>query len=123
LIEAVNEAEAAARHPRLTRLRRLPVGRVGIVLIAVSTTIAIAVAKSGRLGTEAPYFLPPLCIVGFLALIDAWDLAVGFAAWRNAPYLVLPERIQLPAWTAPVAQWLAPIMLLVGIVAAHYYWL
>ena len=118
----MDATEAAALQPRLTALRRLPVGRVGIGLMALSTLVAIVVAKSGRPGIEAPYFLPAISIVGFLALIDAWDLTVGLAAWLRAPYLVLPERIELPAWTAPVAQWLAPLMLLLGIAVGHYFW-
>jgi hypothetical protein len=97
------------------------VGRAGVFLIVAGTAAALTAARSGRFGPEAPYFLPPLCIVALLALIDAWDLVVGLAALAWAPYLVLPD-LDLPGWLAPVGQWLTPVVLLGGVLAGHFLW-
>lgn len=116
------ETETLARHPALTVLRNLPVGRVGIVLIVVSTAVALFAADAGHLQRDAAYFLPALCVVGFLAAIDGWDLLIGLAAKQSAPFLALPERIQLPAWVNPVALWLTPVVLIASLVAGHFFW-
>jgi hypothetical protein len=115
-------AETRLRHPWLTALRSLPVGRLGLVLIVSGTALTTAAVGAGRLQLEAAFFVPPLIIVSFLAAIDAWDLLVGLAAWRTAPYLALPERITLPDWLAPVGQVLAPILFVGGLLAAHFLW-
>jgi len=117
-----SEAETRRRHPRLTALRNLRVGALGSVLIAAGTAITIGAVWAGRLQLEAAFFIPPLIIVSFLAAIDAWDLLVGLAAWRTAPYLALPDRIALPDWLAPVGQVLAPILFVGGLLAGHYFW-
>lgn len=115
-------AEMKARHPQLSVLRNLPVGRLGIILIIASTAIGIFGASHGRIERDAAYFLPALCIVAFLAAIDGWDLLIGFAARQTAPYLALPDRISLPTWAAPLAEVLAPVLLIVGLLAGHYFW-
>ena len=116
------ETETRARHPSLTVLRNIPVGRIGIVLIVASITIGLFAADAGTLQTDAAFFLPPLCIVAFLALIDGWDLLIGLAARQSAPFLALPERISLPPWVLPLGEYLAPILLLTGILAGHFFW-
>jgi hypothetical protein len=116
------ETETRARHPNLTWLRNIPVGRIGIVLIVTSITIGLFAANAGTLQTDAAFFLPPLCIVAFLAVIDGWDLLIGFAARQSAPFLALPERISLPTWVLPLGEYLAPILLLTGILAGHFFW-
>lgn len=115
-------AETRARHPRLTALRNLPVGRVGVALIVASTAVGLFGAGAGWFQQDAAFFLVPLCIVGFLAVIDGWDLLIGFASRQRAPYLALPERIDLPAWAGPLAGVLAPVLLVVGLLAGHYFW-
>jgi hypothetical protein len=127
LLMAVGEkadarTETLARHPNLTILRNVPVGRLGIVLMVISTAVALFAADAGHLNRDASFFLPPLCIVLFLVLIDAWDLLIGLAARQTAPYLALPERIELPAWIAPVAQFLTPTLLIAGLLAGHFFW-
>jgi hypothetical protein len=114
--------ETRLRHPRLTALRKLPVGGLGIVLIVTGTAITIGAVWAGRLQLDAAFFIPPLIIVGFLAAIDAWDLLIGLAARRTAPYLALPDRITLPDWLAPVGQGLAPILFVGGLLAGHFFW-
>ncbi|HEX6351154.1 MAG TPA: hypothetical protein VF160_17390 [Candidatus Dormibacteraeota bacterium] len=104
-------------------LRRVPIGRYALLLVVISSAAAAAEVKFGGLFREAGYFVPAACVAAFLALVEAWDLAVGLLAWRDAPYLVLPEQLQLPGWLAPAGEWLAPAMLLVGIVLAHFFWL
>lgn len=116
------ETETRARHPYLTQLRNLPVGRLGIVLMVASTAVALFAADAGHLERDASFFLPPLCVVGLLVLIDGWDLLIGLAAKQSAPYLALPERIAMPTWLAPVSAWLAPILVVTGILAGHFFW-
>jgi hypothetical protein len=116
------ETETRARHPNLTMLRNIPVGRIGIVLMVASITIGLFAANAGALQTDAAFFLPPLCIVAFLALIDSWDLLISFAARQAAPFLALPERIALPTWVLPLGEYLAPILLVSGILAGHFFW-
>lgn len=111
-----------ARHPKLYAIRNLPVGRLGIVLIVVSVTASLFAADAGHLNRDASFFLPPLVVVTFLVAIDAWDLLIGVATRRTAPYLALPERIELAPWIMPVAQWLAPIFLVTGVLAGHFFW-
>lgn len=115
-------AETRARHPGLTALRNLPVGRVGVALIVASTAIGLFGAGAGWLQRDAAFFLAPLCIVVFLAAIDGWDLLIGVAARQTAPYLALPERIVLPDWALPLAEVLAPVLLVTGVLAGHYFW-
>jgi hypothetical protein len=114
--------ETMARHPNLFKVRNIPMGRLGIVLIVVSTAIALFAADAGHLNRDASFFLPPLCLVALLAAIDGWDLLIGVATKQSAPYLALPERIQLPSWTRPVAQVLAPVFLVIGLLAGHFLW-
>jgi len=110
------------RHPRLEALRNLPAGRAGIVLIVTGTALTIGAVLAGHVQLDAAFFIPPLVVVAFLAAIDGWDLLVGLAAIRTAPYLVLPDRIRLPDWLAPAGQWLAPILFVGGLLASHYFW-
>ena len=116
------EAETRARHPRLTALRNLPVGRVGVALIVAGSAVGLFGAGAGWMQRDASFFLAPLIIVAFLAAIDGWDLLIGFASRQRAPYLALPERISLPDWAGPLAEVLAPALLLAGLIAGHYFW-
>ena len=116
------ETETLARHPSLTLLRNIPVGRIGMVLIVLSTIVALFEADAGHLNRDAAFFLPALCVVGFLAAIDAWDLLIGLAAKQTAPFLALPERVQLPEWVNPVAVWLTPGLVIAGLLAGHFFW-
>jgi len=116
------ETETEARHPNLVAIREIPVGRLGIVLIVLSTVIALFAADAGHLNRDASFFLPALCLVGFLVLIDGWDVLIGLATRQAAPYLALPERIELPLWVTPIAQWLAPLFLITGLLAGHFFW-
>lgn len=119
---ADDAAEARARHPGLWTLRNIAVGRIGIVLMVVSTAFALFSADAQRLDRDASFFIPPLVVVGFLAAIDAWDILVGLATKQPAPYLALPERIELPDWVRPVGSWLAPIFVITGLLAGHFFW-
>jgi hypothetical protein len=119
---ADREMETRVRHPNLYWLRQIPVGRLGTVLMVVSTAIAIFAVGAGLLKGEASFFVPPLVIVGFLVLIAGWDLLVGLASRQKAPYLCLPESLHLPAVVDPLTQWLAPIFLATGILAGHFFW-
>jgi hypothetical protein len=114
--------ETRARHPGLTTLRNIPVGRLGIALIVMSIAVALFAADAGHLQRDASFFLPPLVIIGFLALIDGWDLLIGLAAKQSAPYLALPERILMPDWLTPVGLYMAPILVVAGILAGHFFW-
>jgi hypothetical protein len=119
---ADREMETRVRHPNLYFLRQIPVGRLGIVLMVVSTAIAIFAVGAASLKAEASFFVPPLVIVGFLVVIAGWDLLVGLASRQKAPYLCLPESLHMPAVVDPVTQWLAPIFLATGILAGHFFW-
>lgn len=114
--------ETLARHPNLFVVRNIPVGRIGIFLAVFTTAISVFAADAGHLNRDASFFLPPLCLVAFLVLIDGWDILIGLATKQTAPYLALPERIELPDWIMPVAQVLAPIFLVTGILAGHFFW-
>jgi hypothetical protein len=114
--------ETRARHPNLTALRNIRVGRLGLALMVISIAVALFAADAGHLNRDASFFLPPLCVVAFLAIIDGWDLLVGLAVSQSAPYLALPERIAMPDWLGPVAFWLAPIFVLTGLLAGHFFW-
>lgn len=116
------KTETRARHPNLTALRNIRVGRLGLALMVISIAVALFAADAGHLNRDASFFLPPLCIVGFLAIIDGWDLLVGLAVRQSAPYLALPERIVMPDWLGPVAFWLVPIFVLTGLLAGHFFW-
>ena len=116
------ESETRARHPGLTALRNLPAGRLGVILIVASTAIGVFAADAGRIQRDAAYFVPAFSIVAFLALIDGWDLLIGLAARQAAPFLALPERIELPPWLSPLAQVLAPLLLITGLLAGHFFW-
>lgn len=115
-------SETRARQPVLTALRNIPVGRLGLVLMVVSIGVAIYAANAGQVQADAAFFLPPLCVVVFLAIIAGWDLLIGLAARQSAPYLALPERIELPEWIDPVALWAAPLLFIGGLIAAHFWW-
>lgn len=119
---ADREMETRVRHPNLYFLRQIPVGRLGVVLMVVSTVVAIFAVGAASLRAEASFFVPPLIIVGFLILIAGWDLLVGLASRQKAPYLCLPESLHMPAVVEPVTQWLAPLFLFIGILAAHFFW-
>ena len=114
--------ETLARHPNLVVVRNIPVGRIGIVLAVVTTALSVFAADAGHLNRDASFFLPALCVVAFLVAIDGWDILIGLATRQSAPYLALPDRISLPTWIMPVAQILAPVFLLTGVVAGHFFW-
>jgi len=114
--------ETLARHPHLYVVRNIPVGRIGIILAVVTTAISVFEADAAHLNRDASFFIPPLCLVAFLVLIDGWDILIGLATNQAAPYLALPDRIQLPEWIMPVAQVLAPIFLVTGLLAGHFFW-
>ncbi len=114
--------ETLARHPQLYVVRNIPVGRIGIILAVVTTAISVFEADAAHLNRDASFFIPPLCLVAFLVLIDGWDILIGLATKQTAPYLALPDRIQLPEWIMPVAQVLAPIFLVTGLLAGHFFW-
>ncbi len=118
------ETWTRVRHPALTALRNFPVGRIGLLLIIVALVVAVFGANAARIETDAAFFLPALCVVGLLAVIDAWDLLIASAARQTAPYLALPERIELPAWIleSPIAQYLPPAALILGLLAGHLFW-
>ena len=114
--------ETRARHPNLVVVRNIPVGRIGIILAVATTAISVFEADANHLNRDASFFLPPLCLVAFLVLIDGWDILVGLATKQTAPYLALPDRIEMPAWLMPVAQVLAPVFLVIGVLAGHFFW-
>jgi hypothetical protein len=114
--------ETLARHPNLVVVRNIPVGRIGIILAVVTTAISVFEADANHLNRDASFFLPPLFLVAFLVLIDGWDILIGLATKQTAPYLALPERIELPEWIMPVVQVLAPVFLVAGLVAGHFFW-
>ena len=114
--------ETLARHPNLVVVRNIPVGRIGVILAVVTTAISVFEADANHLNRDASFFLPPLFLVAFLVLIDGWDILISLATKQTAPYLALPDRIALPEWIMPVAQVLAPVFLLTGLLAGHFFW-
>jgi hypothetical protein len=120
-----DEVDARLHHPRLTRLRNFPVGRIAMVLTVAGLALAIAVGTSPPSPgwVDASFFIAPFALIGFMAVVAAWDLLATYAAREgDVPYLTLPERIALPDWLAPLQAKVAPLLAVIGLLLAHFLW-
>ena len=104
-------------------LEQRPVGTFGAIAVVVGWAVLAVVYAAGLWTVEVTFFIAVAWLTFVLGLLSAFAAtvhAIHIRYGRDAPSLfLLPKSL---AKIEDYFRWLTPVVFIVGIIVAHYFW-